>query len=227
MSYNIAVIITGDIRDKDTFDMVKSQFNRFDIFCGSYVKHSDLLEDFGKSRYLCLIDPNNDIYPPNNIPKENMQQNMLQWLHLNNLISNYKSQLVKYDIVLKYRFDTIIKGRNDYFSLLSTIQNIKENHLYNQSDLVFFAEPNTFIKLFENFYHQFISATFPHKNSYDGSFEKSWKSEPSFLKNMQHHNVVNANLPFVVEIIRGKYKKETADGNKKLYRNNTMYGKFS
>ena len=44
---------------------------------------------------------------------------------------------------------------------------------------------------------------------------------------MQHHNVVNANLPFVVQIIRGSYKKVTADSNKKLYKNNTMYGKFS
>ena len=78
MSYNIAVIITGDIRDKQIFDMIKSQFDSFDIFCGSYVKHADLLQDFGKSRYLCLIDPNNDIYPPNSVPKKNIQQKL--WL---------------------------------------------------------------------------------------------------------------------------------------------------
>ncbi len=67
-----------------------------------------------------------------------MQQNMLQWLHMDNIINNFEDKLIKYDILLKYRFDYNIDDK-DFLNKIRVIPNI----LYNDSDKMFYSESLT------------------------------------------------------------------------------------
>ena len=67
-----------------------------------------------------------------------MQQNMLQWLHMDNIINNFEDKLIKYDILLKYRFDYNINDK-DFLNKIRVIPNI----LYNDSDRIFYSESST------------------------------------------------------------------------------------
>ena len=84
---NIAIIITGDVRDCFVKDKIVKLFKDYDVFCGSYIIHKEYISKLGKNNYPFLINPENDIRLPKGIIKENMQQNMLQWLHLDNIIT--------------------------------------------------------------------------------------------------------------------------------------------
>tara|TARA_Y100000389_G_C17027325_1_gene301728 strand:+ start:210 stop:443 length:234 start_codon:yes stop_codon:yes gene_type:complete len=75
---------------------------------------------------------------PDGIKKEHMQQNMLQWLHMDNIINNFEDKLIKYDILLKYRFDYNIDDK-DFLNKIRVIPNI----LYNDSDKMFYSESLT------------------------------------------------------------------------------------
>lgn len=224
----IAIIFTGDVRDCDAINEILYQFNNFDIFVGSYKKHSSYIEKLGRNRYSCLINPDTDIICPYNLTKIDLQQNMLQWLHMNNIILLYENELLKYDVIFKFRFDTIIKNCTNYYDLISNISNsIEPNNIYNNSDLVFYGESKTFIKAFKNFYNKIIDETFQNKNIDEITLSSSWKSEPAFIYNLNKKNIKNIISQLNIEIIRGNYNKEFADGNKKLYKDDKLFGKFS
>ena len=217
----VAVIITGDVRDCNAKYNIIRYFKDFDVFCGSYKKHEEYIKTIGRNNKSILIDPSKDIRLPKNISNENIQQNMLQWLHLDNIINHFKSELLTYDIILKFRFDCVIINGNLNFS---TIEN---NIVYNQSDQIFYSNSKTFIDTFNDFYDNiFQTCCFLDFN--DFSFEKSWKSELVFANNLKNKNIINnKQMIFAVRIDRGNYNKVTADGNKPLYVNNTINGKFT
>ena len=180
----VAVIITGDVRDcKAKYDIIQ-YFKDFDVFCGSYTKHEEYIKTIGKNNKSILIDPNTDIRLPKNISKENIQQNMLQWLHLDNVINHFKSELLTYDIILKFRFDCVIINGNLNFS---TIEN---NTMYNQSDQIFYSNSKTFIDTFKDFYDNIFQTCF-FLDFNDFSFEKSWKSELVFASHLKNKNIIN------------------------------------
>ena len=152
-----------------------------------------------------------------------MQHNMLQWLHLDNIINNFEDKLIKYDIILKYRFDYNIKN-GDFLNKISANPNI----LYNDSDKIFYSEKLTFINIFKTFYAKLKNYTYnSNRSDDDDSFHSSWKSEPALAHHLGHMKIRNAKLKNVGNIIRGSYPKTTADGNKKLYINNIIQGKFT
>ena len=220
----IAIIITGDVRDCFVKNIISSIFKKCDIYVGSYIKHQKYINEFCKKERQFLIDENKDINPPDGIAKENMQQNMLQWLHLDNIINKYESDLTNYDVILKYRFDYFI---NDKFFLNKI--SVKSNILYNDSDKVFYADSLTFINVFKNYYNNLKKFTY-HKNRdiNDDSFETSWRSEPALQMYLKHCNIISKGLQHIPgKIIRGNYNKVLADGNKKLYKNSQLYGKFT
>ena len=215
----LAIIITGDIRPCFVTDLLIDYFKGYDVYCGSYIKHKKIIDKIGKS---ILIDENIDIRLPKGIVIENMQQNMLQWLHLDNVIKKFKKELMCYDIILKTRFDYFIENNN----FLNTI-NVKPNILYNDSDKIFYADNLTFIKLFNNYYNELKDYNY-NNDINNKSFEKSWKSEYSLKLHLIKNKVLNNNLIFSKgKIIRGLYNKTIGDGNKKLYSENKLLGKFS
>jgi hypothetical protein len=180
-----------------------------------------------KKRYYHLIDPNKDLTIPQNLSQIDLQQNMLQWLHMENIILNFRNELLTYDIIFKFRFDTIIKNSQNYFDLITKITNDTSiNTIYNESDKVFYGNSITFIKSFEDFYNTIISETHLHKNISENNFDTSWKSEPAFRHNLKKKNIQNVKIELNVEIVRGDYPKIVGDGNNKLFDGNNLLGKF-
>lgn len=213
-NFKIAVIITGDIRDCPTKYLLKDIFKNYDVFAASYIKHRKYISKIGKNNYSKLIDPVTDIRLPRAVSKENMQGGMLQWMHLDNIILMFEKELLKYDVVLKFRFDYLIKDKN----FLNKIS-IKENTLFNDSDKIFYSDSATFINIFKGFYDNLTDYTFQFdRDIKDDSLETSWRSEPSLILHLEKIKVINSPLQFRKGIIdRGRYKKEFAIGNKRLY----------
>ena len=209
----IAIIITGDVRDCFVKEKIIEIFNNYDVFCGSYIKHEKYISTFCKNNNFYLIK-DDDIRMPNGIIKEQMQQNMLQWLHLDNIIKKFKKKLMSYDVILKYRFDYFINDKH----FLNKIS-VKPNILYNDSDRLFYADSLTFIKVFETYYDNLKNYTYnPNRDINDNTFETSWKSENSLKMHLKKYNIINSKMQFSIgSIIRGNYHKVKADGNKKLY----------
>jgi len=226
----VAIIITGDVRQCEATDILIEKFKECDVFCGSYTKHANYIKLLGKTNKSILIDPEKDIRCPKGLTSSQIQQNMLQWLHLDNIIKTFKPDLLQYEVIVKFRFDCIM-DKDNYYEVLYNV-NPKSNVLYgggaphHQADIVFYARSDTFIKIFEDFYD---SITYLHKDSNSNdSFSKSWLSDPFFVNHLKIKNVTNE-IPsaFRVLIIRGNYNKVLADGNKRLYKNNVLLGKFS
>tara|TARA_Y100000389_G_scaffold19220_1_gene16679 strand:+ start:2163 stop:2843 length:681 start_codon:yes stop_codon:yes gene_type:complete len=222
----IAILIVGDVRDCYAKDLLKASLSDFDIFIGSYIKHESFLKDFGKVNYMKLIQ-SNEIRLPHNITKEKYQQNMLQFLHIDNIIKNFNDKLNEYDYIFKFRFDILLHTNVPYKDYIySLAKNIKERTLYNDSDKFFFCTTQTFFKLFHDFYDNIIRLTHSTIENYDGSFEYSWKAEPSFMQNALLKNI-EFKRSNMMSIIRGTYNKEVGDGNRKLYdKNDKLQGKF-
>ena len=215
----IAVIITGDVRECFVKEKIVEMFKEYDVFIGSYITHKKYVESIGKNNFSYLINPETDIRLPDGIKKEHMQQNMLQWLHMDNIINNFEDKLIKYDILLKYRFDYYINDKH-FLNKISVIPNI----LYNNSDLMFYSKTLTFINIFKTYYSQLKNYT-NHSNK-SNSISKSWKSELALKMHLKRLNVINKRV-HQGSIIRGSYNKIHGDGNKKLYDQNKLLGKFT
>tara|TARA_Y100000768_G_scaffold378998_1_gene354124 strand:+ start:2323 stop:2943 length:621 start_codon:yes stop_codon:yes gene_type:complete len=201
----IAVIITGDVRDCFVKDLIKNIFKHYDVFCGSYIRHEKYISNITKN--YCLIDEKNDIRLPDGIKKEHMQINMLQWLHLDNIIKKFEKQLMNYDIILKYRFDYLIQNKN-FINKIS----IKPNTLFYHSDQVFYSDSLTFIKTFKTYYDNIKNYAY-----YNNKFGIWWGSDQSFKLYLKQNNVIQKPLQFNNGIIiRGSFKKKDGDGKNKF-----------
>ena len=216
----IAIIITGDVRDCPAKDKIKDLFRDFDVFCGSYSKHKDYISNLGKNNYCNLINEATEVRFPNKITKRNMQGNMLQWLHLDNVIQRFEKQLMAYDIIFKYRFDYYIKDK-----LFLDKISIEPNTLFNDSDRVFYSDSSTFIKTFKGFYYNLTNYTFnSDRDINDDSFRLSWKSEPALELHLRAIGVINLPLQFEKgEMTRGTHIKVHADGNRRLYSDDNRF----
>lgn len=219
----ICIIITGDVRDCFMKEKIKEIFKNYDVFIGSYIEHKKYIDTIGKNNYSHLIDKNNDIRLPNFITKERMQQNMLQWLHLDNIINNFKDKLLKYDVILKYRFDYNIDNIHFLDKIIT-----EPNTLHNNSDLIFYSDSKLFVTIFKTYYNNLHKYTYDiNRCLNDDTFKTSWKSEPALQLYLKDINVISKKSHFCGTIIRGNYNKVHCDGNKKLYTNNKLNGKFS
>jgi hypothetical protein len=204
----IAVLITGDVRDCFVKDLIKNIFKHYDVFCGSYIRHKTYISNITKNSY--LVDDKNDIRLPDGIRKEDVQINMLQWLHLDNIIKNFEKQLMNYDIILKYRFDYLIQDKN----FLNKIS-IKPNTLFYHSDQVFYSDSLTFIKTFKTYYDNIKNYAY-----YDNKFGIWWPSDQSLKLHLSKINVIQKPLQFNNgKIIRGSFIKKVGDGKKKFITN--------
>ena len=214
----MAIIITGDVRDCIIKNKIVEMFKEYDVFIGTYTHHKKYVESIGKNNYSYLINPETDIRLPDGIKKEHMQQNMLQWLHMDNIINKYEDKLIKYDIILKYRFDYSIDDK-DFFNKIS----VKPNILYRDGDMIFYSESLTFINIFKKFYSKLKNYTYnSNRDDDDDSLSTSWKSETTLKLYLRNINITSNKI----EGGRGTYNKEYGDGNKKLYINNIIHGKF-
>lgn len=218
----VAFIITGDVRICTTREILPTKIKNCDVFCGSYYEHSEYLTKFGDNN--TLIDKSN-IRPPYGLHHEDMQQNMLQWLCLDTVIQRYRNELLTYDVICKIRFDTIINGWDDYHQFISS-QDIHDGVIYNDSDRVFYGRSGVFIRAFEDFYDRTIPSTFIKHEHHN--FSNSWKSELEFKNMLSKKHIGNKLINQGIRIDRGSYRKEPADGNRKLYTPaGELLGKFT
>jgi hypothetical protein len=214
----IAIVITGDVRDCPIKDKIKDIFSDCDVFCGSYSKHEDYISNIGKNNYSNLINEATEIRLPSLITKKNMQGNMLQWLHLDNVIQKFEKQLLTYDVIFKYRFDYDRSSPTKDENFLDKIS-VEPNTLFHDYDRVFYSDNLTFIKTFKGFYDNLTNYTFqPNRDINDDSFRSSWMSDPALKMHLKTIGVFSSPLQFRSGWTpRGSHKKEHADGNKRLY----------
>jgi len=214
----IAVVLTGDVRDCCVRDTIAATFRGHDIFCGSYLRHEPYLSAFCK--HLCLINEETDIRLPAGIRKATMQQNMLQWLHLDNVLRAYGPLLRTYDVILKYRFDYQVKG-----AFLNKIS-VRPNVMYNESDRVFYSDSATFLRAFKPYYDTLHHYTLARAGGFD--INNTWRSELALQLHLKQLHITSARQQFATgQIIRGSYPKQEMDGNQTLYEGGKIKGKFS
>ena len=217
----IAILLIGDVRDCETKKKLKSYFAHFPVFHATYTKHREFVETIGNCVYSVLSDPETDIRPPAVLEKQDMQQNMLQWMHLDNLLRTYKDELQTYDVIVKLRYDTRIRNMEFLQHM-----NVAPNTIYNQSDMMFYANAKTFFHIFEGWYDT-ISETYDYKaHRTNPCGETSWRSEPQFRAHLERKSVQSQYME-MVDIDRGTFVKTVGDGIASLYDNDTLRGKFS
>ena len=85
--------------------------------------------------------------------------NIYQFIHLDNIIKNYKDQLKNYDILYKIRTDIEFEKKIFYI-------NVNSNTIYLFRDFLFFGKSEHFIKVFENYYDDIMNYYFGKMNDY-------------------------------------------------------------
>ena len=131
-----AVLIIGELRFKNY-----NHFNKFikiikgyDVYISTSSKYIHLGEKI-KPKFINIISENIKV-------KAN---NMYQWYHLDQIIKQQKQNLLKYENIIKIRTDINIEKL--------TLNKIESNVMYTSSDILFYAESNYFINVFQNFYN--------------------------------------------------------------------------
>lgn len=194
--------------------MLVEQLQTADVFVGSYEHHREYLSTLGATRRLCLIKKS-DIRPPKGTTNQQMLQNMLQWLHLDNVLKQHGAELSAYTHVVKLRFDTRIETQLPYMQVIhDACARAKEGVVFCNSDRTFHATTPTFMQVFENFYDNRIPKW------------PAFASERVFKLNIKEQGFLMQGQGFKTHIDRGSYFKERADGNRKLYAGNDLKGKF-
>ena len=85
----VAILLTGDIRDLSTINEFIVHLSNFDVFCGTYMINLEHCNKLGKHNKTCSINNTNNMTLPSGINIDQIQQNMLQWLHLDNILKSY------------------------------------------------------------------------------------------------------------------------------------------
>ena len=141
----VALIITGELRfrNREHFLDFKNKVDGFDIYVSTYNKYKYHASKLSNSnRY--ILHREKDIKVPMN--------NMLQWFHLNSLISRYSTELEKYDCIVKLRTDIDFIKLKTLIQLNSTNNLIDPNTIYSCTDIFFYANARHFLKTFQGFW---------------------------------------------------------------------------
>jgi hypothetical protein len=138
----VALIITGQLRFRNRDHLIdfKNKVDGFDIYISTYSKYKFHASKLSNSnRY--LLHREKDIKVPMN--------NMLQWFHLNSIISRHSTELEKYDCIIKLRTDIDFINLN---TLIHSIHSIDPNTIYSCTDIFFYANSRHFLKTFSGFW---------------------------------------------------------------------------
>lgn len=136
----IAVLINGELRFKNNDDLNKFKyiFREFDIFISTYKKfkkEAELLSD-------------KILYVNDNLK---LRRHEYQWYHLNNILKNFKNELLEYYCIVRMRTDILMEKLSLSYENFS---NLEENTLYTKTDWIFYGLSKHFYYCFENFYKE-------------------------------------------------------------------------
>jgi hypothetical protein len=142
----IAIIITGELRfeSKKHFINFINKLKIYDIYISSYLKYKPFCLKITKLENCVFIDTNSDI------DIGGIKDSIWQWLHLSHCIKTFHQKLLTYDYIIKLRTDIEIHLHK--FTLDHYIQNIKNNTIYANTDIIFYAKAKYFIEVYENFF---------------------------------------------------------------------------
>ena len=142
-----ALLITGELRfkSKDHFEQFYTLIKRYDVFISTYEEYSNI----------CSKITDNYILHPRSITHQlpfkrsdvHAVGAMLQYFHLDSVVSRYKNELLKYKYILKLRPDLIFNSE-----ILIHDKQVEPDTLYAASDLMFYATSHYFIQVFENYF---------------------------------------------------------------------------
>lgn len=212
---SVAIVLTGDVRDCPSRDRLAWQLRNYSLFCSSYAAHHSFLSQLGCQRPMLFLNLSQLPKPPFAKDLFDMQQNMLQWLHLQNIIAQFGRRLLKYQFVLKLRYDLNLNA--DFESTLGR-WNPVTSIVYGKSDWIFGAVPETFVEVFRDIYDMIDP---PNRSWGDDSMRRSWKSESYFQSRLKIKGVGKQEpLPFGAVIDRGAYSKVRGDGNIRMFGTN-------
>jgi hypothetical protein len=189
----IAILIIGELRFKSRkmFNNFLLKIQPYTIYISTYSRYSLLANKITNN---VLFLDKSDTYNPS------YQRNMYQWLHLQNLLRNYKGDLIKYDTLYKIRTDIVFDS--NLFN-----QEINDNIIYSFTDIVFFGKSNYFITIFENFfddillkycgpYDKYFTINYTNLlNSDNQAYKWNWLTYPAFIYNHNYiilrENIIN------------------------------------
>jgi len=210
----VAVILTGDVRPCTAKQKLLHELKDADLFIGSYEHHREYLNSLGATRRMFLITKE-EIRPPTGLQKQDMLQNMLQWMHLDNVLRAFYNELSTYTHILKLRFDTSIQTNVPYMQVIcESCSRCVQGVVYCNSDTTFHATTSTFMQTLTTFYDTEIRK------------HKRFASEQAFKSHIANKCLEKTRQGFFTKIDRGEYLKEKGDGNRHLYSGDELTGKF-
>lgn len=145
----VALVITGELRFRNREHLIdfKNKVDGFDIYISTYNKYKFHASKLTKLEN-CLFHREKEIKVPMN--------NMLQWLHLNSIISRYSQELEKYDCIVKLRTDIDFINLNTLIHHNESINSIDPNTIYSCTDILFYADARHFLKTFAGFWDSIL-----------------------------------------------------------------------
>lgn len=183
----LAIILPGELRfeSKEHFDDFYDKIKDFDVYISTYKRCESICR---------MITPHYTFVDEKKIEDElmgfakssNYYQHfpgrIWQYLHLSNVLRQYKNELLQYDCILKFRTDIIFSKPN--------IKELNDYTIYISTDLVFYGKSAHFINVFENFF-------FDIKNFY---FDKVGSYLP-----INYDNILNSDITCTTQVMGLRY----------------------
>ena len=232
-SPRIGVIFTGEVRDVRAAVAVSRLVSGTDIFIGGYKKDLTFLNHtFPCMRGGVFVDQGR---PPKTFPSTTnssiFQSNMMQWYHLDNVISEFGLALSRCDAILKLRFDLTVAGGPPkiWSSARAAITSKGAATVFTESDKCFYAQSAVFLDAFRSYYENEVGradngADKTNAANVTGDAIGDWSSEAALVNYlaseraaMQHERISRMRPAISCGIFRGHFHKH-GRGRERLFR---------
>lgn len=140
----IACIINGQLRVKDIAhaNRLNRLFRDCDVYIRSYPEYAKTARFLNHKRAIINKTPK--------VP----QSNLYQYYTLQDTVRTYKSELLEYDLIFRYRTDFALHIDNLATHLRE--YSFKDNEFYAKTDWIFCCKAKQFVEMFENIYDTMI-----------------------------------------------------------------------
>lgn len=145
------VLITGEmsITDPHHLARLRCMLKGTDVFASTYNEFRQTAEDLSGSAEHVLLLNRRDV-EDGCLVNNRTQWRLLQWLHLNRLLSWLGSvRLLRYNVIVKLRADLFLHDVSFRFARLAASA---ENVVFALSDLTFYANASIFLTVFGDFF---------------------------------------------------------------------------
>jgi len=163
----IAVIFNGEFNGID--EMLVQNVKAFDVYVSTYKEYEIDAMRVSTNRSRMLLYSRDEV-PCMSVP-------IFQWWHLNQVIRNFRTELESYDLILKLRAD--LRFYRSFRS--SDLAQTPHGCLQMNSDHSFYADPETFFKVYDGFYDDIFNKYYDRNAQY---FPLNWRNFKETIKNI-------------------------------------------